>query len=128
MDHHVYHNIFFNQLRLSIEEFFPIGDNVFQQDNNLKHTAWLNKRYLEPKLIPVVPWPAHYLDLNPIENFWFILDRKLHDCRTTNKDEMFKTFLDGWNALPIDLLTRFINSISLRCTEVIKSNRWLNKY
>lgn len=46
-----------------------------QQGNTRPHAAILTRNFLQDLRIPVMHWPNLSLDLNPIEHFWYELDR-----------------------------------------------------
>lgn len=57
---------------------------TFQHDNDPKHTAKLFKPGSDNR-VRVIEWPAQSPDLNPIENLWDQIDRKLVSKRFSVK-------------------------------------------
>lgn len=116
----------------SVHQLFPqapAADNyIFQQDNDPKHTSNLVKGWLETNQVPLLPWPSQSPDLNPIENLWAILDRRLQGRTPQNEDELFAIIESGWNALDPSLLTSLIESMPRRCAAVIKNRGYCTKY
>ncbi len=72
----------------SADQLFKDADFIFQQDLAPAHTAktksWLNDH-------GVLDCPANSPDLNPIENLWYIVKRKMRNKRPKNADELKAT-------------------------------------
>ena len=66
-------------LRPSTKKLRMGNDFILQQDNDPKHPAKKTKVYFDTNNINVLELPSQSLDLNPIENMWHILDRKIGD-------------------------------------------------
>ncbi len=55
------------------------------------HTAKGTKSWFNDHGVTVLDWPANSPDLNPIENLWGIVKRKMRDTRPNNADELKAT-------------------------------------
>jgi len=128
MDAKMYHRMLSTQVKPSLNLLFPQADGVFQQDNDPKHTAKINKRYLVNQGINTMVWPSQSPDLNPIENLWSILDDKLKFRNCQNEEQLFDALKRGWEALDPVLLTSLVDSMPRRCQAVIDSKGYATKY
>ncbi len=68
----------------SAEQLFKDADFIFQQDLAPAHTAKSTKSWLNDHGVGVLDWPANLPDLNPIENLWSIVKRKMRKKRPKN--------------------------------------------
>ncbi len=58
---------------------FKDAEFIFQQDLAPFHTAKSTKSWLNDHGVGVLDWPANSPDLNPIENIWGIVKRKMRN-------------------------------------------------
>ena len=79
-------------------------------------TAWLRS-----KKIKVLKWPARSPDLNPIENIWGILVRRIYgDGKQFNsREELKEAIRTAWEQLEPDVLTALTNSMPSGLFQVI---------
>lgn len=99
-------------------------DFVFQHDNARIHTSQITKEFLSDQNINVMDWPALSPDLNPIENLWGILSRKVYaDGKQYHSvQELKKAIIKEWEAISPETLQNLIKSMPNRCIEVLKRN------
>ncbi len=75
----VYQNFLDHFMLPFADQLFKDADFIFQQDLAPAHTAKSTKSWLNDHGVGVLDWPANSPDLNPIENLWGIVKRKMRN-------------------------------------------------
>lgn len=107
---------------------------VFQQDNDPKHTAKMNEKYLERKStelnFTLMNWPSQSPDLSPIENLWHIVKLRLQQRPRfpTSEASLVDAIKEEWRAIPPQTLQKLADSMRLRCVKVIAARGGSIKY
>ncbi len=79
--------------------------------------------------VTVLDWPANSPDLNPIENLWSIVKRKMRDTRPNNADDLKATIKKAtWASITPEQCHRLIASMPLRIDAVIHAKEGPTKY
>jgi transposase len=103
-----------------------IGGNNwrFQQDNAPIHTAASTKQWFSTKNMRILPWPSRSPDLNPIENLWGHLVRRVYanGRQFHSVEELRATVEVAWDDIPQEVLQILVNSMPKRLVEVLKRN------
>jgi hypothetical protein len=111
-------------------QWFPCGDWVFQQDNASCHTSKRTMQYLQARNVDIMAWPANSADLNPIENLWALLKRRLHSMGAHSKQEL----LTHISLISLDksywdpICQSLVHSMPHRVAAVIRSRGGCTKY
>jgi hypothetical protein len=113
------------------------GTIHFQQDNSRIHTANSSLEWLRNHGVEYIDWPPFSPDLNPIENVWAILKRRLrrdfphlHDLKDNieNRAELRRCIELAWAAIPQSTIRGIIMSLERRLRAVIRARGWYTKY
>ncbi len=84
----------------SADKLYGDADFIFQQDLAPAHTAKGTRSWFNDHGVTVLDRPANSPDLNPIENLWGIVKRKMRDTRPNNADELKATVKEIWASIP----------------------------
>ncbi len=117
----IYQEILEHFMLPSADKLYWDADFIFQQDLAPAHTAKGTKSWFNDHGVTVLDWPANSPDLNPIENLWGIVKRKMRDTRPNNADDLKATVKETWASIPPQQCHKLITSMPRRIEAVIKA-------
>ncbi|GBM19296.1 Transposable element Tc3 transposase [Araneus ventricosus] len=108
----------------------PFSDNIggrnweYQYDNAPIHTSSATKNYLNSKNITVIEWPAMSPDLNPFENVFDIMSRKVYENggQFYSVNALKTSIENAWYNLEPEILRTLIMSMEKRVYDVLLKN------
>lgn len=125
-----YVNILSNHLIPWLQENMP-GDHIFQEDgascHRSKYSVWWKQTH---DLRVLEQWPANSPDLNPIENVWDILKRRVAKRKDTitTRDQLIALIQEEWVKIPKEMLGKLVASMPRRCAVIYKARGRSTKY
>lgn len=102
-------------------EDFDQDGLVFQQDGAPAHRSLSTQNWLAARFINVLNWPACSPDLNPMENIWGVLVRRIYAENKiyTNLVELRQAIIREWGKLEVRVLQNLNSSMNRRCEQVL---------
>ncbi|KAJ1299603.1 hypothetical protein OPQ81_012023 [Rhizoctonia solani] len=96
---------------------------IFQHDNAHPHKAKMTLEWLEENEIECLEWPANSPDLNPIENLWAELKRRLGEYENPPAGilELWERVQVVWNGLEQDYCQKLIDSMPRHMALVLEN-------
>lgn len=108
-----YQDIIHECLMESMSIVYPEG-YVLQQDNASCHKSKSTMQWFEKQGITVLKWPAMSPDLNPIENLWSVIKRRLEKLDPTKIEDMKYGIEKIWEDIDEEILESLIGSMKKR--------------
>ena len=92
-------------------------------DNAPIHRSISTKNWLEDNEVNTLKWPALSPDLNPIENLWGWLTRRVYSQgrQFSSQTELKSAILQCWSEVPNELLINLITSMKDRMLKGIEA-------
>jgi transposase len=119
---HRYQTILGLNLVSSARQFWPKGQWWFQQDNWTVHTAGTSRAWFDNHGIDLIDWPAWNPDLNPIEELWNDLKRRVYGRHAKSMDELERFVAEEWAATDLHFIARICRNMPQRLQAVIANN------
>ncbi len=110
------------------DQLYGDADFIFQQDLAPAHSAKATSTWFKDHGITVLNWPANSPDLNPIENLWGIVKRKMRYARPNNAEELKATIRAIWALITPEQCHRLIDSMPRLIAAVIQAKGAPTKY
>ena len=106
------------------------NDYTFQEDNVPIYTAKIAKKWKNDNNIKSLPWPAQSSDLNPIENLWDELERRVrkHNSLPKNQNNLWEILQEEWLKLDEDICKNLVDSMPCCISAVIANKDNPTKY
>lgn len=123
-----YMNILQTNLGPSIEKLGLKDGYMFQQDQDPKHTSYLVREWLLYHVPKQLHTPPQSPDLNPIENLWQELERKIRQHYISSKATLKTVLLQEWGKISQDTTRKLIESMPRRLQAVIDAKGYPTKY
>lgn len=98
---------------------------IFMQDNAPAHASKYSKEFLGAHQLNIMDWPPNSPDLNPIENLWAIIKRKVyHDGKQYNSlEELWTAIESACQQITTSAIKNLINSVDKRLVKVLETGR-----
>jgi hypothetical protein len=99
-------------------------------DNDPKHTARETREWPKTNNIKILDWLAQSPDLNPIENIWEILDKKIKNSpdKPINTEELWSLLQKEWYSMDKEIVRKLYLSMTSRINDLYNSSGGYTKY
>jgi len=129
MDGKLFCKIIKNNLAASADLILPPGQQrYFLMDNAKTHKSERAKEIIHNASFITLDFPPYSPDLNPIENLWSILARRVEQRTCETVEELQDVIADEWDRVEPETLQKLAHSMPTRCQAVIDAAGWHTKY
>jgi transposase len=122
--------VYLHMLEEKLERTMIISNcTVFQQDSAPCHTAKTVKEWMRSRDITLLDWPGNSPDLNPIENLWQIMKRKVRRHAPKSMLDLQYWIKRVWiQEITPNVCQKLVASMPKRIQTVLKNKGQMSKY
>ncbi len=124
----IYQDILEHFMLPSADKLYGEADFIFQQNLAPAHTDKGTKSWFNDHGVTVLDWPANSPGLNPVENLYGIVKRKMRDTRPNSADDLKTAIKATWAFITPEQCHRLISSMPRRIDAVIHAKGGPTKY
>ena len=109
-------------LRAKIGEMKALNPEgfIFMCDNDPKHTADKSVKFISHTFMDYLKWPSYSPDINPMENTWAWLKRRVSKDMPSNINSLKGSIRKHWRELTTEMIIPYVNDMERRFREIIK--------
>ena len=105
------------------------GTDIFMQDGAPCHTAKKSMAWFHSNHVSVLEWPGNSPDINPIENLWKLMKRKVSAKNPSSLDDLKQVIKEVWvMEITQQLCHQLCESMPRRIAAVISAKGGSTKY
>ena len=91
------------------------------QDNSPVHKSHIVQNWLHNHGITLIDFPPYSPDLNPIENLWQDVEKRVEKRKPSSFDELQEAVTEEWKNTSTDFIRKLARSMPQRCRLVIEA-------
>jgi transposase len=107
---------------------WPNAGWFYLQDNASYHGAAASRRWFHNNGVTCIEFPPHSPDLNPIENLWAHLKRRIEDHNARSIEELKEIISEEWAEISADFCARLTHSMPHRLQLVVEAGGHRTRY
>ncbi|GFV69404.1 transposable element Tcb1 transposase [Trichonephila clavipes] len=103
---------------------------IFQKDKARPHVARIIQSFFVNHQIELLPWPARFPDLSPIENMWSMVAQRLTQITppSATPDQLWQRVEAAWSAVSQERNQSLFESMPRRVAAMISNNGGYSGY
>jgi hypothetical protein len=121
MDARLYTDYMARHMRPCALRLWPNEQWYFLQDGAGYHTARASYQWFHNNGVSLIQLSPYSPDLNPIENLWADLKRRVEARNASNTQDLKQIISEEWVNTSTDLCSRSAHSMQRRCELVVEA-------